>query len=222
MENKTKELRHRIILQPEDEGLLSTEELNAFYAHSLIYPKKETELKINSSISGSTMEPRFSIGNPILRKIASKIIENRVKTYNIKQIAFPGYGGALTSLAWANLETNLNMALIRIDDKSHKRINTKIEGFLSKDFPVWITDDVLTTGNGFIKSFSCLIESGFILGGFAPLMAHEEGAGVRGSQCISISYQEFKFAPIFLLSPLLKNDRPITHFSSKNHILYKN
>ena len=217
-----KELRHRVVLQTEDENLLLPEEINAFYAHSLVYPKKEPGI-IESELSGSSMEPRFAIGHPELRKIAVKVIENRIKKYNIEQVAFPGIGGAMTALAWAQTGCDICAAHLRVDkNATHKRLKTRIEGFLSKDKPVWITDDVLTTGNGFRSAFQCLLESGYSVGGFVPLIAHEEGAGVRAAQCISMNHKEFIFSPIFLLFPLSKKKRPLTLFSSPNHVLFPN
>ena len=221
MVTQYKEMRHTVALQPEDEGFLSREEIYAFYAHSLVYPKKEPGM-IKSSLSGSSMEPRFSVGNPCLRKIAAKIIENRIRTHEIKQVAFPGVGGALTALAWAETGANINMAHMRVDKEapSHKRLETAIEGYLLKDTPVWICDDVLTSGNGFIKSYSCLMRAGYRVGGFCPLMAHEEGSGARGAQCISMSNREFVFAPVFMLIPTPKKLRPVTEFASKNSLLF--
>ena len=220
-----KELRHSVQLRPEDEGLLTSDEITAFYAHSLVYPKKESGM-VESSLSGSSMEPRFAVGHPVLRKIAAKVIKKRIETFDIRQVAVPGIGGLLTALAWAETGAAINIAHLRVDAVGkqekpvHKRLDTSIEGFLSKEHPVWISDDVLTTGNGFIKAFSCLLNAGFTVGGFCPLMAHEENSGVRGSQCITMHNSNFSFAPVFMLTSVSKNLRAVTKFSSANNALF--
>lgn len=199
---------------------VSEGELFALYKHSLVYPKTEPGM-VESSLSGSSLEPRFALGHPTIRKIVARLIAKKVEKHKIDQVVFPGIGGLMAALAWAESGAQVKMAHIRVEkDSSHKRLKTAIEGFLDKSVPVWITDDVLTSGNGFHKTFEVLHANGYTIAGFCPLIAHEEGAGLRACQCISVSIKNFSISPVVLLRPLPKKQRPIIEFQPINSVLF--
>jgi orotate phosphoribosyltransferase len=222
METRYKEIRHHLTVDPENTDLISATELYALYKHSLVYPKKEPGM-VESTLSGSSLEPRFALGSPVIRKIVARLIIKKVEKHGIEQVVFPGIGGLMTALAWAESGAKIKIAHVRVEKEgSHKRLKTKIEGFLDKRLPVWISDDVLTSGNGFKKTMEVLISSGYTVAGFCPLMAHTEGAGLRACQCISMSSSSsgFQISPVISLIPCSKKDRVLTKFETVNSVLF--
>jgi adenine/guanine phosphoribosyltransferase-like PRPP-binding protein len=68
-----------------------------------------------------------------------------------------------------------------------------LDGFIDKSLPVWITDDLIASGNAAIKTIKLLLSEGFQVAGFIPVVADITGnTGVRSFQTISASMR-FKF-----------------------------
>ena len=221
MEN-LKDLIHEVIINAEDVDLVSKEEMLTFYKHSLVYPKKEPGM-VGSKLSGSSMEPRFPLGHPILRDVVVRMAKRRVESYKMTQMAAPGMGGALCLASWAGTGAPLKMATIRVDkDASHKRLDTRFEGFLRKDEPVWLTDDVLTSGEGISRTINILTAAGFFIGGFCPVFAHAETAGIRACQGVHSSRMDFVFDPFFVLVRVSRSERKFTRYPKSNSILFPN
>lgn len=221
MEN-VKDLIHEVIINAEDADLVSKEESLAFYKHSLVYPKKEAGM-VPSKLSGSSMEPRFAMGHPALRGVITRMAKRRVDSYGMVQMAAPGFGGALCLAAWSSTGAPLMMSTIRVDkDQTHKRLETRFEGFLRKDQPVWLTDDVLTSGEGINRAITVLTAAGYFIGGFCPIFAHAETAGIRACQGVHSSRMDFVFDPFFVLIRVSRSERKFTTYPKSNSILYPN
>lgn len=187
-ENK-KPMLHQIVLTESLPGI-NMSRLSRFYVNSLYFPEESRKVRPRSRF---TIEPRFSLGQMWLVRELAPIAKAKIKRYGIKQIAAPGYGGVCGLMCFAATGEEFNWAIVRIDGPKKTRVLTEVDGFLDKNLPVWITDDLIASGNAALKTIKLLRSRGYEVAGFIPVVADITGnTGVRSFQTVSASMR-FKF-----------------------------
>jgi orotate phosphoribosyltransferase len=184
-----KPMLHQIVLTERVEGV-NLARLSRFYVNSLYFPQDSSKVRPRSRF---TIEPRFALGQMWLVRELAPIAKAKIKRYGIKQLVAPGYGGVCGLMCFAATGEEFNWALARIEGQKKSRILTSVDGFIDKSEPVWITDDLIASGNAAIKTIRLLQSEGFQVAGFIPVVADITGnTGVRSFQTISATMR-FKF-----------------------------
>jgi orotate phosphoribosyltransferase len=189
LQDGKKPMLHQIVLTERVEGV-NLARLSRFYVNSLYFAEESSKVRPRSRF---TIEPRFALGQMWLVRELAPIAKAKIKRYGIKQLVAPGYGGVCGLMCFAATGEEFNWALARIEGQKQSRILTSLDGFIDKSLPVWITDDLIASGNAAIKTIKLLLSEGFQVAGFIPVVADITGnTGVRSFQTISASMR-FKF-----------------------------
>jgi orotate phosphoribosyltransferase len=177
-----KPIVHKIHFTEKVDGL-NLSKLHRFYLESLYFNGESPRFQFRSQFS---IEPRFALGRSDLIQELAKLARAKIARYGIKQIVAPGYGGVCGLNVFVATGLPLQVATLRIEGKKTKRLLTAIEGYLDKKVPVWLTDDLLASGNASLKALRLLREQGYTPAGFIPLVADITGnTGTRAFQNIT-------------------------------------
>jgi orotate phosphoribosyltransferase len=212
-----KPMLHSIVLTEKVEGI-NLSRIARFYINSLYFPEESPKVRPRGKFS---IEPRFALGQSKLAAELAPIAAAKLKRHKIEQLCAPGWGGVCALMCFAMTGAKFNWALGRIDEPKKKRILTAFDGYLERDRPVWITDDLLASGNAALKAITLLREHGFKVGGFIPVVADLAGnTGARAFETVAATMR-FKFD--YLIGVRRRSHEAGIHlatFSKQNAVIY--
>jgi len=186
---RKKPFLHRIVLT-ENKNIVDLRKLSLFYLNCLFFRGESTKIKPRSRF---TIEPRFALGDTDFIRTLAPIAAAKIKRHRIRQIIAPGYGGMCALGCFLATGEKFKWACVRIDQVKPRRIITRFDGYVDPAIPVWITDDLVASGNAAIKTIKVLRESGFKVAGLIPVVADLTGnTGCRAFETISMTMR-FKF-----------------------------
>lgn len=116
--------------------------------------------------------------------------------------------------------------MIKMYSSKDKRLKTNIEGYLNKNLPVWLTDDLLASGKAAIESIKFLHYSGYYVAGFIPLFVHlNNNVGHRVFENITNHSTKTRFIYDYIVGmqhPPKTQKVNLYKFRKDNSILYDN
>ncbi len=212
-----KPIYHEIIVKDTIPNL-DRNKLMQFYADAFFFKQESSRFDFRGKYS---IEPRFALGQTRHVRELAKIAAFKMKKHSIRQIVAPGVGGVCALACFIATGERFNWATLRIDGEKRKRLLTALEGHLERDTPVWITDDLIASGNAFIKTIRLLRELKFTIAGFIPVVADLTGnVGCRGLETLS-QCNRFKFDYLLGVRRLDKSRMQTIPVNRKNSVIYE-
>lgn len=176
-----KPLLHKIVLTEPKESV-DLGQLARFYAETLYFRNESSKIQPRARF---TLEPRFSLGKSAFIHALAPLAQAKIKRYGIRQIVAPGYGGVCGLMCFLATGEKFNWSILRIEQPKQSRILTVFDGYIDPEKPVWITDDLLASGNAALKAIRLLRQNGYKVAGFIPVVADLSGnTGSRAFQTI--------------------------------------
>lgn len=147
------------------------EVLTALYQASFVAGEAAPHFRPDGTTDAWALDLRLGLSRHSLLTPIAHEIGRRVCAAGVNQIAGKGYGSAFLLGGILASTPSLRAGIIRDTAKPHG-FRKRIEGSLTPDLPVFLVDDVLSSGRSAAEALTVLQQHGFAVAGLAVVFRY--------------------------------------------------